>query len=336
VTSEMLDSSGNPSAPQPVAGGLTVNVNVTISDPMIGTIGTSPVQFTGGLGSVTTTLTSLTKQGSTTLAVSTPAAPPGFSTPAPAFTSLTVTVFPGVIFGLCGDQQSGGAVAVGYHLELSCAVELSQSAPAALTVTLSMTANSNLLLSSDPTVPGSTTLTLTIPSGGSSASYYVQALKCPVVDATKGMCAGANSTTATYGASAPGYGSDSATVIVTPSGVALTATDGGPSFTASKGGAAVTFGVSLVQLDPNSFSISNFEAFAPIVPGDTLSVSLNSDNTSAGTVTSAVTFPAGSSSPSQTPQFTPGTIGGVAHITAVEPSNFIKPANFNTVTATVQ
>jgi len=334
VTSEMLDSSLNPSAPQPVAGGLTVNVNVTSSDLAIGTILTSPVQFTGGQGIATTILQSGTKPGSATLAVPTPNAPPGFSTPAQA-ASLTVTVS-GPIFGLCGDQFSGGPVPIGYHLEIGCSLELSQPAPAALTVTLNVTSGSNLLLSSDPTVPGSTTLTLTIPSGGSGASYNIQALACPVVDATKGMCAGANSTTATYSASAPGYASESGTVTVTPSGVALTATDGGPSFTASKGGAAVTFGVSLVQLDPNSFSISNFEAFAPIVPGDTLSVSLNSDNTSAGTVTSAVTFPAGSSSPSQTPQFTPGTIGGVAHITAVEPSNFIKPANFNTVTATVQ
>jgi len=116
----------------------------------------------------------------------------------------------------------------------------------------------------------------------------------------------------------------------------LQALDGTSSFTASKGGAAVPIGVSLVQLDPSSSNMngSNFQAFAPAPSGLTLSVSLHSDNTSAGTVTSPVTFPAGSSF--VTAQFTPGTTAGTAHITAVEPLNFTIPAKSNTVTATVQ
>jgi hypothetical protein len=320
VVSAMLDSSLNFAGFQPLAGTLSANVNVTSSDTTIGTIQTSPLTFTGGNGTNSTVFQSLNKAGSTTLSVSlAPGVPAGFSTPASA-ASIVGTVVAGTIFGLCGDQTTG-PIAIGFHLEAVCQLQLSQPTPTDLTATLVVTAGSNLLLSSDPTLPGSTTLQVVIPAGMSSATYALQAL--------------GSSGTASYMASAPGFGSDSGSITMTPSGVVLT-TSLGNSFTTNVNGATIPIQVVLAQLDPVSSTFSQFQPLAPIAPsGLTLSVSLKSSNTSSGTVTSPVTVAAGASSTVST--FTPGATTGQTIITATPPpSGLVTPANFNFVQINVQ
>jgi hypothetical protein len=313
VSPAMLTSSLQVVAAQALAGGQTVNVTLNSSDTSIGTISPNPAQFTGGVLNVQTEFNSLNKQGTTNLTISQPA---GFSTPASS-TSIAATVFGGKIFGLCGDANSG-AQAVGFHLQIGCQGQLSLPAPSALTVTLTVTSGSNLLLSADPTQPGSTTLTVTVPSGQSQFSYTVQALS--------------NSGSATYNATASGYASDSGTVTNTPSGVGLTVTAlGGSSFTASKGGAAVPLIAQLFQLDPTTLLPVGSGTLAG---GFTLSVTLNSDNTSAGTVTTPISFATNTSS--QNFNFTPGATAGTANITATTPAGFATPSRFNTIVATVQ
>jgi hypothetical protein len=319
VSPAMLNSSLQLVTTQALAGGQTVNVNLTSSDTTIGNISPNPVHFNGSDLNLQTEFVANNKQGTTTLAVVQPA---GFSTPASGTTSITATVFSGRIFGLCGDANSG-AQAVGFHFQIGCQGQLSLNAPSTLTVTLAVTSGSNLLLSSDPTQPGSTTLTITVPANGSNFSYYVQATS--------------NSGSATYNATASGYASDTGTVTNTPSGIVLQNTGGFSTISASPNGPPVTLFASLAQLDPVSHTFQGSGLLAPIPGSTTLTVNLNSDNTSAGTVGASVTFPAGSGSGSQSQQFmfTPAT-GGTAHITATAPSGFITPANFNTITATVQ
>ena len=69
VQSYQLDSSGNLVTAQPVAGGLTVNVNITSSQPAFGTMSGSPAVFTGGVFDVGARFQPLT-DGTTLLSAS--------------------------------------------------------------------------------------------------------------------------------------------------------------------------------------------------------------------------------------------------------------------------
>jgi hypothetical protein len=108
---------------QPVRGGLTVNVPVTSSNPAVGTITTSPVVFTGGMSSQST---SFDPAGSGTTAIEV-GTPPGFDTPS-QFRQITSTVTaPGITFS---------NVNVGRDLQLPLAVFLDSAPPAPVDVTV--------------------------------------------------------------------------------------------------------------------------------------------------------------------------------------------------------
>ncbi|MDQ6759523.1 MAG: putative Ig domain-containing protein, partial [Acidobacteriota bacterium] len=306
ISSELLDSSLNIVGPQAVAGGITVNVNVTSSNPSVGTITTSPVTFNGGQGTATT-LFHPVQPGSTTLTVATPATPPGFSTPT-QFKTVTVTVQQPALILDPGCKQAQ----IGFHLESACTITLSQPAPNGLTVTLATTSN-QLLISSDATLGGSKSLSINIAPNSTGATVYLQSL--------------ASSGTATFTATAPGYNSGSGTATFTPAGVIILGPNNQTSL-ATNVGVPAPVNVYLAQLDPNT---NAFVSLAPLAGGMSLSVSLDTDNHAVGTIASPITIAAGALS--TTAQFTP-LQKGMTTITVATPAGFAT-SSFNSVAATV-
>jgi hypothetical protein len=126
--------------------------------------------------------------GSTNVSVSTPT---GFNTPS-NYQQTTYNVVPAPIYV--------SPIWVGKNMQVSATVGLGVAAPSAgLTVTVT-SANANVLLSTSPTVLGSTSLIFNLNQGDTSTpSFYVQARF-------------AAPTAVTYRASAPGYAATSATM----------------------------------------------------------------------------------------------------------------------------
>ena len=162
LLSTRLDSGFNSIEPQPVRGGLTIDVPVASATLATGTITGSPVRFTGGVGSATAQFHPM-GAGTTLISL---AVPTGF-TPAATGGSLTATVrVPGLVI------EDG--VTVGNNLQAPGNLLLGQTAPAGgLAVTL--TSNSaNLLLSNTESGAGANSITISMNAGQTSAVYYLQ------------------------------------------------------------------------------------------------------------------------------------------------------------------
>ncbi len=203
VYSAQLDSSGNFTAVQQVRGGLSATVQISSSNTAVGTITSSPVVITGGSVSARSEFQPLS-EGNTTLLVDTPA---GFNAPA-QFARMNVTVNSPRL-------AITDKINLGENLQMAGTVLLGAPAPqGGVAVTLTSDDPSRLLLSGSATVQGSKSITVTIESGASNGSYYLQAL--------------ADSGTVSYSANAPKYRSATATIALTPSGILLTGPAGAP------------------------------------------------------------------------------------------------------------
>jgi hypothetical protein len=321
VFSAELNSSNAFVAFQPIAAGTpTVTVNTTNSNSGAGTVSSS-VAFAAGTVSQTATFTAGNSGASTNIGVTQPSSPVGFSTPI-SNASVAVTV-QAISFGMCGDAADIGQLGplpVGYHLQVPCAVSISQPAPSALTVTLTAT-NGNLLLSNDPTgtTAGSSTTTVTIAAGATfSNQYFIQVAGCPVVQAGQPMCGGANSTTATYTASTSGFANfnDSGTITLVPSTLFVASS---VSVTA---GSTMPVTIDTAATDPNdptNFNLWSFgQSFAALPGSATLPLSVDTGNHSKATVTSP-TLTGGNASISAT---LTGVASGSTTVTVATPTNF--------------
>ena len=305
--------------PLPLRPGVTASIAVTSSSPAVGSITTTPLAFNPGDQSQTTAFHPLSV-GSSTVSISTPA---GFSTPAD-YQQLSASVSNGT-FNLSADN-------IGKNLETQVALSLTTMAPSGgLTVTLTSGDASKLLLSTDPTVAGSSTVSVSISpdSGASTTPIYAQAL--------------VGSGTVTLTASAPGFDSASYTATLVPSGFVI----GVPSCIAT-GSFSTTplnpdtgLAVYATALDPstlNDVDVSQgcYQVAEGIRPGiGSVSVDVISGNASAGSITtSPVIFNAGDSS--QSTNFHPLS-NGTSLITMGTPSmaGFSTPSNYQQVTATV-
>jgi len=306
VSAARLDASGNFAAIQQVRAGFSVAVNLSSSDTNVGTI-SSPVTFNGPSDTLQATFTAV-NPGGTTLTIATPS---GFTTPG-SNTSVQAQVNPTTLT----IQQTD--LTVGQNLQTDARVVLVGTAPGGgLTVTVTSNDPSRLLLSTDPTAAGSQSIQLVVAGGGrQTPTFYVQAL--------------ANSGTATYTASAPGFGSATQTVTFGPSGFVLASPFGlGANFFTTTGAANSTLTVFSALLD----SSSNFVTTQSVRGGFSASVPVTSGNTAVGTITvSPVTVSGGSSN--GITAFHP-VANGTSQITAGVPSGFATPANARTLTATV-
>ncbi len=204
---------------------------------------------------------------------------------------------------------------MGAHLENQNVLLLSSPAPSGgLQVTLSVAQSSIglLQLAVNPTDAGSNTIVLTVPSGANTAIYYVYGL--------------ASSGTATYSASAPGYGSGTDTVILAPSGIVIT----GPSRVSLSGGAqALTVYTGLLSTD-GSNTPQNPQNLAGQAP---LTVTIGNSNPAAGTLPSSVTIAPGTGS-SQI-AFVPASQPSSTTISVTQPSGYTTPNQLTSLAITV-
>jgi hypothetical protein len=307
VTAARLDSSFNFAEAQPLRIGASASVTITSSNPGVGAVATSPVNFNGGDTTATTQFNALSS-GATTLTAGTPS---GFSTPTSGNT-LNVTV-----------SQAGlvpSNATVGNNLETTATVTLNGVAPSGgLTVTVTSNDPSKLLLSTDPAAVGQASLPLQVPAGlNHTQAFYVQGL--------------GSSGTVTYSASADGFGSNTGTVTLTPSGIVIAGPGGigGPPIQTSSGAPATTITIFSAQLD----GTGAFVAVEQLRGGFSASANVTSSNTSVGTITASPISIAGGDF-SATTLFQP-VASGKTNISVSAPPGFNTPSSaFTTVEADV-
>ena len=268
---------------QAVAGGTSVNVNVTSSLTSVGTITTSPVTISGGFILGTTQFQPATA-GSTTLSVVTPA---GFTASAQYASIVANVITPGI--GVPPD----GTVFIGQKLQQQLSFSLGQLAPAGgVTVTLTSNDTSKLLLSKTASAAGTSQITINVAAGTNSGSYYVQSLGI--------------SGSPTYVATAPGYAMRTGSVTLTPSAPVISPPLGlgTPFFNTTVAAGPSPFTVSMAQLNPD-LTVSQIEQVAA---GQSFTVTVNNTNAAVGTIAASVTIPGGSDSVNT--NFTPKSAGG--------------------------
>lgn len=289
---------------QQVRGGLTVQVPVNSSIPSVGSITVSPLVFTGGEASGTTQFDPAS-DGNTTISIGVPT---GFSTPA-QYQSLVASVnTPGL--SITDDTP------IGKNLQSGGTLLLGQPAPVGGVVVTLTSLSGQLRLSTTETGAGSSSITLTIPSGENNAQYFLQSL--------------GDTGTASYTASASGYQTKTASVPLYPSGVVITGPFGlGNPLLASLSGGPRVVTLFTAILNPGSRA---YLANQPLAGGLSLSVALNNSNPAVGTVTTPVAITGGSES--GTAQFTPLSVG-TTNISVVTPTGYSTPSQFTTLEARV-
>ena len=291
-----LDGAGNMAEIQALAGGLSVNPAVTSSNTSVGTITVSPVTINGG-GSVATTEFHPVANGTSTLTASAA----GFSTAVQGSVTATVT---STSFLITGD------VVVGNNLQIEATLILPPG-DTSQPVQVTLQSSSPLLkLSATPTAAGSSSITVTVPAGQRTATYYIQAF--------------GSTGSATYTGMAAGYAPPTATVYFAPSGVVIFGYS-----TVSLTGGAKTFTLYPVYLDATTGAPIDSQMLAG---GLSLTVPLTSSNPSVGTVPSTVSISGGSSNGDVV--FTP-VATGFTTVSVTQPAGWATPSAFTTQTVQV-
>jgi len=141
---------------------------------------------------------------------------------------------------------------------------------------------------------------ITIPAGTSNAQYFLQAL--------------GNSGTVNYTASASGFNSPTATVLLGPSGLALSGPFG-PSFSTTVGAGQTPLIITAALLDGANTPVSS----QPLRGGFSVNISLTTAPGGVGTVQTPITLTSGSDTVLS--NFTP-VAQGSTQIALQQPGNF--------------
>jgi hypothetical protein len=284
---------------QPVRGGFSVDVDVTSSQPAVGTITVSPLEFANGDGSQTTAFDPI-GDGVTTIAVGTPT---GFSTPS-TFRTISATVTASNI--LMGDAT------VGRDLQQTLTVNLESTPPSPVDIVLTVNDPPHATLSLDPLVAGTGSITLTNVGNTSARTIYVQ---------------GRSLGTTTVTAEAIGFADDTSTIAVHPSGFIV---DFPGNFTTDTFAANRSIGVAPARLNPTTL---NWAQNQPVRGGLTVSVDVTSSDTNVGPITSSpLSF--GPNIGSRTTAFDPRA-SGTTELAVSVPPGFDAPTTFRSIVATV-
>ena len=306
---------------QPIAGGLSVNVDLTSSNAKVGAITVPSVTLKSGESSVNAVFKPA-GVGTTTLAMK---IPPGFSPP-PKLASVTANIgLPGI--GLTGE------INLGKDLQVMGVVLLGEAAPVGgLDVTLTSDDPQKMVISAKEDQLGSKSVTLHVPAGEMKAQYYLQALS--------------ESGTVNHTATAPGYRSRTAPVYLAPSGILVVFQPYGPPdraevqrntrdarpFTASLARKRkLQLALWVVYLDRDTHRGADITVQS-LRAGVTPTVELTSSNPAVGTVTSPATL--NPLSRTLEVDFTALTPGKTV-ISVSTPSGFTTPSNAVTVGATI-
>lgn len=291
-----------------------VTVTVGSSTASVGTITASPVTFNTSDSQQNTTFHPVSN-GVTILSLGTPSVS-GFSTPSND-QQLTANVVPAALYV--------SDVFVGKSMEVPSAISLGTPAPGGGLAVMVHSASANVVLSTDPSVPGTTTLTFNLKAGDSSTpTFYVQA---------KSAATGTISLTA----SASGYTQSSpASIHVMNSGFVIYGV--GNSFATTTGSADTSLQVYPASLD----SSSNLYDIETLIPGTHVQVSVLTSQTCGGSLdqtvgsitVSPVVFNGADVPDYQSTSFHPISTGSdVIYIPA--PTGFSQASNNNCVTANV-
>ena len=293
VSTVLLDGTGNVVAQQLPASDVTVSATVTSSNTATGTITVSPVTISA---STYPGVTAFHPKAAGTSTINVSAS--GFASPA----AVTATVSSSRLI-------MNNFITVGKNLAQQATVLLSPAPSAA--VQLTVTTSSSILLSATGTDAGTTSITLTVPAGTGSATFWVYG------EAASG--------TATFTASAPGYGSVSDSATLAPSGILLLCPGGvagGCNISLAGGNVTLTVQTLLLNSDGSVLFVSGSPVYQPVAGGAALSVAIGNTNSAVGTVPTSVPIAAGSAIGSFT--FHPVATGSTV-VSMTEPSGYTTP-----------
>ncbi len=286
LVSAVLDESGKILGEQMVAGGPGLEVAIVNSSPQAGSVLQPKLTIRGGASTAETHFKPAA-EGAATLTL---AQPPGFLTPA-EYAKVTATV-----------QRPGIAVAdeltLGRNLQLGGILCLGEAAPAGgLKVTLTSEDPQKLVLAAKGDELGKGTLTLTVPEGELTATYFLQSL------GDKGSV--------TYKAVADGFKERVGKITLAPSGFIVAYEHYGPPDEAAvlrSGGVKeerrffpslaeakekpVYMAVYSAYLDPTSGFAADITV-QPLRAGVDATIALESSTPSIATVESPIKLPAG-------------------------------------------
>ncbi len=315
VTVKRFDPNNNPVSDGQIRGGITVNVPVISSAPLIGSIVNSPAVLQSGGTSTNGVLFQPNQTGSATLSLGTPNVA-GFSTANSGATVVATVLQPSITFSFPTHN-------IGSNLQLDGSAQLSAQAPNPnLVVTITSSNPSAVVLSNDPTMQGTGSIPVTVLGGNGLGgvgfpTFYVQAI-------------GAPGSTSVLTASANGFSTATTTVTVTPAGFVLISPNGlGQDFAALTIQGNPTLTVSSVQLS----STFQPQATQSVRGGLSPAVVVNSQTTSVGTIDdSPALFTGGISSDTVTM-----TIHGVGQtlLSIPAPAGYSTPALGASLTANV-
>jgi hypothetical protein len=301
VRSYRLTSTGTLSTTQELRGGIDpVEVSVTSSAPIVGTITTSPLTYTGGSGDLQSAWFQPQTAGQTDITIG---HPEGFTVPSNGRTTTTATVTAG--------QITMGNVSVGKDLQVNTSVRLGELPPEPTDITVTVASDSTALLSISRTAAGSKSITFTDVDHTSSLWFYVQGLE-------------EGSTTMT--AQAAGYDDRQSTVSVMASGFHLWSP--GDTFSTTVFSDDTRIQVRSYRLTSTGTLSTTQELRGGIDP---VEVSVTSSAPIVGTITTSPLTYTGGSGDLQSAWFQPQT-AGQTDITIGHPEGFTVPSNGRTTT----
>lgn len=285
-------------------GVASVNLPIVSSAPSVGTITTSPVVFNPGDQCKSTSFQPVSA-GTANINPTTPA---GYSTPA-TYQTVVATVSAPVI--------SVGNTETGLNLQNTLNINLPQTPPNPVTVTVTSNSGPIAIISKSGTVVGGTTLTFTNVTTTSVGTIYVQ---------------GQSLGTTTVTVSAPGYSNGNGTVTVDPSGFSFYYYQG--DITTTTTSSPTTRNVYPTSLTPGTLTVNNVNLM--VNPGiGPVNVPVVSSNTAVGTITTSPVVFNGGDGVYLSTTFKP-VATGTSTITIQAPAGFSTPSQYTSLTATVQ
>jgi len=304
--------------PVRIRSGASINVPVVSSAPSVGTITTSSVSFTGGMSSGSTAFHALTS-GTSNISVTEPT---GYAQPSSS-TQIVATVSSQAVTLL-------SAITLGQDLQTATNASLTAPAPAGnLQVTITSSDPSKLVLSTDPTVAGTGTITVQVPAGSTqSPNFYLQGL--------------ASSGAVNVQAQAPGFGNGTGTITLVPSGFVLLTNCGQSGISTTYPSSDTQLSIVATPLDPTTMqaNLVNWNGGCGFLSNQTLSpgvgpitITVNDAMSAVGTVTtSALTF--NTNDAFQNTVFHAASVG-TDTLSISAPANFATPSNDQQIAVTV-
>jgi hypothetical protein len=287
---------------QSLRPGVSATVNVSSSDPSVGAIVGSPAAFASGQGTVNLAFDP-TSQGTTTLQV---AAPAGFDTPS-NFRQITATVTAPTISGFTGNSTR-----VGEDLQKTVNVNLAVAPPSAVDITITIASGAIARVSDSGAVLGGTTVVIPNVANTNIRTVFLQ-----------GLLQGTTQVTL----SAPGYATNTQTIMVDPSGFII---DSPSVINTTTFAANSSVRISASRLLPGTLAWQESEA---VRAGLTVPVSLANSNAAVGSLTpNPLSF--GPNVSVITTAFDPANEGSTV-LAVTPPGGFETPSTFRQITATV-